>query len=138
MRYLACTLNSLFRHGAPRVVRLENDRLLAGSDVNDGGAACKAAPINWSGAGGTSFASPIMAGIQAVVNQHKAARQGNPNPVYYKLTAAEYGTKGDANCNSSLGKSVSSACIFYDTTSGDVDVPCYSSYSCYDPSRAND
>ncbi|MBV8125952.1 MAG: hypothetical protein JO370_17975, partial [Paucibacter sp.] len=51
------------------------------SDLADGGAPCSGAPSGWAGAGGTSFASPIMAGIQALVNQVHGA-QGNPNPVY--------------------------------------------------------
>src|SRR5208282_2149198 len=54
------------------------------SDLSYGGAACTGAPSNWAGAGGTSFSSPIFAGIQALVNQ-KWGRQGNPNPVYYKI-----------------------------------------------------
>ncbi|MGD0144962.1 MAG: protease pro-enzyme activation domain-containing protein, partial [Rhizomicrobium sp.] len=39
------------------------------SDEWGGGTPCKGAPEYWSGAGGTSFASPIMAGIQALVDQ---------------------------------------------------------------------
>jgi hypothetical protein len=35
------------------------------TDVNSGGSSCSGAPSTWSGAGGTSFASPIMAGIQS-------------------------------------------------------------------------
>jgi len=48
----------------------------------------------WSGAGGTSFASPIMAGIQALINQKAGGPQGNPASVYYQLAAAEYGSSG--------------------------------------------
>ena len=40
---------------------------------------------------GTSFASPIMAAIQSLVNQKIGSRQGNPNPVYCQLGSAEYG-----------------------------------------------
>jgi hypothetical protein len=40
------------------------------SDRNNGGTPCTGAPIGWSLGGGTSFASPIMAGIQALVNQY--------------------------------------------------------------------
>lgn len=58
------------------------------SDSAHGGAACTGAPGGWSGAGGTSFASPIMAGIQALINQKAGERQGNPSPVYYQLAAA--------------------------------------------------
>jgi subtilase family serine protease len=107
------------------------------SDRNDGGAACTGAPVNWSGAGGTSFASPILAGIQALVNQKTGARQGNPNTVYYKLAATEYGASGSATCNSSKGKSVSTSCIFYDVTQGDMDVNCTGTHNCYKPSGTN-
>ncbi len=41
-----------------------------------GGAPCTGAPSKWPGAGGTSFAAPIMAGIQALVNQKTGAAQG--------------------------------------------------------------
>lgn len=103
------------------------------SDTRDN-ESCSGVPSNWSGAGGTSFASPILAGIQALVNQKTGARQGAPNPVYYKLAAAEYGTTGTAICNSSRGRGVSTDCIFYDITLGDMDVNCTSTHSCYLPS----
>jgi hypothetical protein len=94
------------------------------------GATCTSTPDNWAGAGGTSFASPIMAGIQALVNQRTSARQGNPNPAYYKLAASEYGTSGDSSCNSTLGNTVGSSCIFHDVTQGDMDTPC-AGVNCY-------
>jgi subtilase family serine protease len=84
--------------------------------------------------GGTSFASPIMAGIQALVNQHTGDRQGNPDPVYYSLANTEYGANGSASCNSTLGNEVAASCIFYDVTQGDNDVPCTGSVNCYTPS----
>jgi hypothetical protein len=79
-----------------------------------------------------------MAGIQALVNQTTGTRQGNPNPVYYQLAAAEYGPAGNSSCNSSSGETVSSNCIFYDVTLGDMDVDCAyfdatDLYNCYDP-----
>jgi subtilase family serine protease len=104
------------------------------SDVADGGAACTGAPVNWSGAGGTSFASPILAGIQALVNQKTGSRQGNPNPTYYALAATEYGASGSTLCNSSRGRAVGAACIFYDVREGDMDVNCTGTHDCYDPS----
>ena len=103
------------------------------SDTADGGASCTGAPSGWSGAGGTSFASPIMAGIQALVNQKAGERQGNPNPVYYRLAAAEYGARGKAACNSSKGNAVSASCIFRDVTLGDIDLDCDGSNDCYLP-----
>ncbi|MEI9988009.1 MAG: S53 family peptidase [Aliidongia sp.] len=107
------------------------------SDTHDGGAVCTGAPSGWSGAGGTSFSSPILAGIQALVNQKTGARQGNPNPVYYALAAAEYGSGGSSSCNSSNGNTVGSSCIFYDVTLGDMDVNCTGTHSCYRPSGTN-
>jgi len=104
------------------------------SDPWGGGAPCTGAPANWAGAGGTSFASPILAAMQALVDQKKAARQGNPNPVYYALAAGEYGAAGNPNCNSTLGKAVKSTCVFYDVTLGDMDVNCLGPINCYLPS----
>jgi subtilase family serine protease len=104
------------------------------SDTENGGAACTGAPSGWSGAGGTSFASPIMAGIQALVNQKAGGPQGNPNPFYYQLAATEYGSSGNNSCNSSNGNSVASSCIFYDITLGDMDVNCTGTANCYLPS----
>ena len=94
------------------------------SDTAHGGAACGADPGAWSGAGGTSFASPIMAGIQALINQKAGGPQGNPAPVYYQLAAGEYGSSGSSSCGSDLGNAVGGNCIFYDVTSGDMDVDC--------------
>src|SRR5205814_2197812 len=47
------------------------------SDTAHGGASCTGAPSGWSGGGRTSFASPIMAGIQALVNQKTGERLAN-------------------------------------------------------------
>jgi hypothetical protein len=44
------------------------------SDPSNGGVPCSQAPNTWPGEGGTSFASPIMAGIQALVNETKWRR----------------------------------------------------------------
>ena len=106
------------------------------SDTAGGGAACTGAPSGWAGAGGTSFASPILAGIQALVTQ-KWGRQGNPNPIYYQIAAAEYGSGGSATCNSSNGNLVGSSCVFYDVTQGDMDINCTGSHNCYLPSGRN-
>jgi subtilase family serine protease len=106
------------------------------SDMNNMGAPCTATsnPANWPGAGGTSFATPILAGIQALVNQKMGTRQGNPNPVYYKLAAQEYGTAGNAGCNANLGASVGTACVFNDVTINQDAQPCAPPFDCFDPS----
>ena len=82
----------------------------------------------------TSFSSPILAGIQALVNQKNGSPQGNPNVVYYKLAASEYGASGNASCNSTLGNAVASTCTFYDVTQGDMDVNCTGTHACFLPS----
>jgi subtilase family serine protease len=87
-------------------------------------------------AGGTSFASPAMAGIQALVNQKAGASQGNPNTVYYKLAAAEFGATGNAACNSNGPVLPASTCVFNDVTLGDIDVNCTGSDDCYGSSRS--
>ncbi len=107
------------------------------SDTARGGAACTGAPSGWSGAGGTSFAAPILAAIQALVNQKTGLRQGNPNYVYYAMAAGEYGSNGNGACNSSNGSAVDSNCVFYDVTLGDIDVNCTGTYNCYLPSGTN-
>ena len=95
------------------------------------GATCSTSqpPSNWSFAGGTSFASPIMAGIQALVNQSTGARQGNPNFVYYTLAASQ--SASGLGCNATSGNAISSGCVFHDVTLGDIDVVCEGSSNCF-------
>ena len=94
------------------------------SDLNNGGASCDGSPANWAGGGGTSFATPIMAGIQALVNQSAGGAQGNPNYVYYQLAA-------NASCDSSNGDSAVSGCVFHNITKGDIDVNCVGTVNCF-------
>ncbi len=82
------------------------------SDLGNGGSRCTGDPGNWSGFGGTSVASPIMAGTQALVNQNAGGKQGNPNVVYYALAAATPG-------------------IFHTITRGDIDVNCDGARNCF-------
>jgi subtilase family serine protease len=104
------------------------------SDPSGGGVSCAGAPDTWPGAGGTSFSSPLMAGIQALVNQFNGSAQGNPNYVYYQLAATEYGASGNSSCKSTIGRNTASTCIFYDVTLGDMDVPCTLGIGdCYKP-----
>jgi hypothetical protein len=69
-------------------------------------------------AGGTSFGSPAMAGIMALIDQKTGSRQGNPNYVFYNLAAQIPA----ANCNSTTGPA--SNCIFNDLTAGTIQMPC--------------
>jgi subtilase family serine protease len=108
--------------------------------VVGGGFTCTGAPSTWAGFGGTSVSSPIMAAIQALVNEKTGSRWGNPNTVYYTLANTEFGAggAGAASCNSNTVNKTSTPCIFYDITQGDNDVVCKASGStlrnCYRPS----
>ncbi len=100
-----------------------------------GGFTCTGAPSTWAGFGGTSVSSPIMAGIQALVNQKTGERWGIPNQQYYAIAKAEYGSAGSAACNSTTVNKTSTHCVFYDVTQGDNDSVCaaHGSYlfNCY-------
>jgi hypothetical protein len=89
-----------------------------------GGAKCVNNPSLWSGAGGTSFASPIMAGIQALVDQKKGTTFGNVAPLLYTIGAAEYGASGNASCSAEANGGPASSCVFNDTQLGDISSAC--------------
>jgi len=96
------------------------------SDTSEGGTTCT--PENDAillGGGGTSFASPSMAGIQALANQ-VLGRQGNANYIYYTLAALQFFEEGPSRCDASqtTGKLPASTCVFNDITLGDMDIPC--------------
>ena len=110
------------------------------SVVSQGGTPCNySVPLDVfsNSAGGTSFAAPQFASIQALINQKAGAPQGNPNPVLYQLHKTAFGTaanpkiSGLAACNASLGNRVSPRCIFHDVTLGNNDVPCFGSNNCF-------
>jgi subtilase family serine protease len=104
------------------------------SDPNRGGGPCTGNPASWSGnGGGTSYGAPIMAGLQAIVNQYKGAPQGNAAPVLYAFAVQQFGAHGNPNCSSNLGKSIEADCVFHDVVAGDTDVYCRGS-NCYQPS----
>jgi subtilase family serine protease len=108
--------------------------LLCFSDPNNDGAPCVGNPASWGqGGGGTSYATPIVAGIQALVNQKMGGPQGNPNPVYYRLAASEYGNAGNSSCDSSRGGAAGSPCIFHDVTAGNDAQDCAGPVGCYQP-----
>jgi subtilase family serine protease len=98
--------------------------ILCYSDPAGGGSRCNTPPATWSGGIGTSFAAPIMAGIQALTNQAASSRQGNANYAYYAMARSEFGSSGKASCNASLGNASNPECIFHDVRLGDIDVPC--------------
>jgi hypothetical protein len=82
--------------------------------LKDFGAPCSIFPGNWIYGDGTSFAAPITAGVQALVNAAHGGRAGNPNPVFYRLARADYYAEGN------------------------IDVPCLrGTPGCYAPSGIN-
>jgi subtilase family serine protease len=82
------------------------------SDRTNGGAPCTGAPSSWAGFGGTSVATPVVAGIQALVNQNTGSKQGNPNVVYYALAKSQ-------------------PSVFHAISQGDIDVNCSGPRNCY-------
>jgi subtilase family serine protease len=124
--------------------------VLCYSDLNNGGSPCVPDhPELWSGAGGTSFGAPIMAGVQALINESVGnQRQGNPNSIYYLLSFLQNQQLPQSACNSKLGAKVNPSCVFHDVTFGDMDVNCMplrnpatgaviGKFNCYIPSGTN-
>jgi subtilase family serine protease len=109
-----------------------------------GTGSCTGAPSgsSWEGLGGTSASSPMMAGIQALINQKWNIRAGNPNPTYYKIANAEFGASGNSACysiNQPDRRGVGTECAFYDITQGDINVNCTGTHvNCYNPGPATD
>ena len=107
---------------------------ICASDPGSGGVPCTGAPSTWYGVGGTSASSPMMAAIQALINENWGIRTGNPNPVYYEIAQGEFGSTGNSSCYSINQPPPSGqggvqpqgppACPFYDITQGDNDVDC--------------
>jgi len=71
------------------------------------------------GVGGTSVASPAMAGIMALINQQMGSAQGNANVAFYALAALD----NRSSCNSNTLAS-GNTCNFNDITSDNNAVPC--------------
>ncbi len=77
--------------------------------------------------GGTSVATPVMASVQALINQKNGGRQGNANFYYYPLANVDYAA---GNCKSVNGTASSptvtlpgSSCNFHDIVAGDNRAP---------------
>ena len=89
------------------------------------------------GAGGTSFASPIFAGMMALVQQKTASQLGNVNYVLYKLGNTQYSGSGEASCTSDHAVTGNS-CMFYDVTDSNDSVPCFETTTDCTPAVAGD
>jgi hypothetical protein len=92
--------------------------------VQEGGYSCsysdKTAPLAQE-VGGTSVATPAMAGVMALINQQSGATQGSPNQQLYQLAAQQTYSQCSAE-----SVTTSSACFFNDIDSGTNAVPCAS------------
>jgi Pro-kumamolisin, activation domain len=92
---------------------------------NQNGASCSLSTpfTDFTLVGGTSAATPPFGAIVALVNQAAGGRQGNVNYGLYFLASndANY-TSG--KCNSSLGSTPATGCIFNDVTKGNIGVAC--------------
>ena len=104
------------------------------SDTAEGGTACNYAngtAVEANSAGGTSFAAPAFAGIQALIDQKKGGTQGNPDAHLYALSIAQGQNYGSA-CNASYGTSQPAGCVFHDVAEGGNDQACKKgSTACY-------
>ena len=115
--------------------------VICASDKSAGGTPCTGAPSGWAGVGGTSVSSPLMAAIQALVDQKWGIRAGNPNPTYYSIAESEFGKSGNSSCYS-VNVGSGSSCVFNDITQGDNDVDCVAngnvySADCFVPASKN-
>lgn len=73
--------------------------------------------------GGTSVASPAMAGIMALIDQKAGVPQGSPNAELYSLaTMQSYG-----NCHAETG-TINDGCYFNDIDTGTIAMACESNY----------
>jgi hypothetical protein len=77
--------------------------------------------------GGTSASAPSFAGIMALINQKTGARQGNANPRFYQLSAAQASggpapfhliTSGNNSVPGLAGYAASAATPYYNLASG--------------------
>ena len=69
--------------------------------------------------GGTSVASPEMAGVMALINQKAGAAQGSPNQQLYELAAKQK----NSSCSAEKG-STSNGCYFNDIDQGTISMAC--------------
>ncbi|MBE1161126.1 protease pro-enzyme activation domain-containing protein [Dyella acidiphila] len=111
------------------------------SDANENGTACNYSnpdDVYYNSAGGTSFAAPAMAGVQALINQATGDTSGNILPALYNIGSKQYGTNATPNkatvssCDASNGASIGSSCVFNNVTLGNIDEPCWAgTANCY-------
>jgi hypothetical protein len=95
--------------------------------VSDIGTACLASATSTTEPagqeiGGTSVASPAMAGVMALINQKAGSAQGNPNSELYILA----GQQTYSSCSAETVVATSGSCYFNDIDTGTNAMPCAS------------
>jgi subtilase family serine protease len=101
--------------------------LVCVSDVSPCSYSSKGA-ITFLEVGGTSVATPTMAGVMGLINEKSGADQGNPNAELYALAAKQTYSA----CSSERGNGApvtSSTCLFNDIDSGTNAMACDYSYT---------
>ena len=72
--------------------------------------------------GGTSVATPVMASVQALINQKNGGRQGNANFFFYPLANQDYAAGNCKSVNGTAANSTvtlpASTCNFHDIVAG--------------------
>jgi len=103
--------------------------------VSEAGSACtysSASEPTAQEVGGTSVASPAMAGVMALINQRSGSAQGNPNTVLYELAARQSYTK----CSAESVKASSTSCVFNDVDTGTNAMACVNPANAESPNCA--
>jgi len=91
--------------------------------VSNDGASCATSSGGATDAeevGGTSVATPEMAGVMALINQKAGSGQGSPNAELYNLA----GKQTYSSCSAESVLSTSSSCYFNDIDQGTISMPC--------------
>ena len=101
-------------------------------------------PSTFGGAGGTSFASPELAGVFTLLKVGTGSRQGLVQPALYALAKAQYSSGTNCYANGQASNTgittgpPASSCIFHDVTTGDNDNACVSgSINCFSNAGAS-
>jgi subtilase family serine protease len=97
--------------------------LICVSQANSGNAPCSYSTYTepfYQEVGGTSVATPAMAGVMALINQKTGATQGFANPELYKLAA----TQNYSSCSAESVTAGSATCMFNDIDQETNALPC--------------
>jgi len=97
--------------------------LICVSAANSGNAPCTYSTYTepfYQEVGGTSVATPAMAGVMALINQKTGVTQGFANPELYKLAA----TQNYSSCSAESVSAGSTSCMFNDIDQETNALPC--------------